>query len=465
MLEWIATNESVLSGIAAALAIVGVVSAVAFRAVNLLRSRRTAAPSMADAPSPESPAVAEPQGSVRPSLAVLPFLNLSNDPDKDYFADGLTEDILTRLSFSKHLSVKSRSSTFGFKGQSPDIRQVGNDLGVAYVVEGSVRPVGERVRITVQLIQADSGDHLWAQNYDRAATDLFEVQDDVIASIISALGAVVTKAESARAVSIQPSSLSAWEAVQRASFYRGAAGNSEEETNKSIEELRKATADEPEYAYAHSMLAWILQYRAINGLTDDARADTAEATTHLEKGLSLAPDDPFNLNICSGAVGYLGQFEKSVELCERALSIDPHFADIYFNLGLAYIHLEQFDKAEAALDRVEQMAPGGPMSRYYDWYRAMLRIRQGRYEDVVQLARSTIDQAPRYTSPYITLAVALLELGRPEEAREAIERALTVNPRLTFERLKLHTVVTGGEHGREHAKKIQEIWPSRGGGS
>jgi TolB-like protein len=460
---WIGDNEAVLSGIAAALAIVGVVSAVIIRTFDLFKPRSRAAEAPIEGPESAAlagePVLTEPR-SARPSIAVLPFLNLSDERDKDYFADGLTEDILTRLSLSRHLSVKSRSSTFGYKGQSPDIRQVGKDLDVAYVVEGSVRPVGDRVRITVQLIEAASGDNLWAQNYDRAATELFDVQDEVIASITSALGAVVSKAESSRAAAVQPNSLSAWEAVQRASFYRGALGNSEEETNQSIEELRKAAADEPDYAYAHSMLAWILQYRAINGLTDDQQADMAEAQPHLDKGLSLAPDDPFNLNICSGVMGYRGEWQRSIDLCKRGLANAPHFADLYFNLGLAYAYLDRFEEAEEALDRVEQMAPGGPMSRYYDWYRSLARIRQGRYEEAEPLLRSTIEKAPGYTSPYVQLALVEHALGREAEARATLGRCLAINPRLTPDRLQIHVVSSSGVAGAAWFEGLQTIWPA-----
>ncbi len=400
--------------------------------------------------------------SGKPSIAILPFVNMSDDSEKEYFAAGVTEDIITGLSLCRYLSVKSRASTFGFKGQSPDVRKLGQDLGVSYIVEGSIRPVADRVRINVQLITAQTGDNLWAEKYDRPAAQLFDIQDAVIASITSALGANISRAESSRAAAMKPSKLSAWEAVQRGPFYRGADGNSEEETNKSIQELRAATRDEPGYAYAHSMLAWLLHYRAINGLTDDADADFHEANGHLQKGLALAGDDPFNLNLCAGAFGYIGQVDKAEELCNRALAIDPNFADIYFNLAQAYSFAGRFEEADKALDRVEQMAPSGPISRYYDWYRSILRSWQGQHEAAEQLQRSTIEQSPSYTSPYVFLAISLAEQGKSAEATQVLDLVLTINPNLTVERLiPLAGFHPDPEQGQHRLQMFKDLWPKK----
>jgi adenylate cyclase len=478
LIDLISANEATLSGLAALLAIIGVIFALGFRATALLRDRRRNAP---PAPLPPAattattdrfphriPAGAEPSlatstpTSMKPSVAVLPFRNISGEKGNDYLAEGMTEDLITGLSLGRHLSVKSRSSTFGLKDEASDVGQLGRDLGVGYVVEGSIRPVAGNVRITVQLITASTGDSLWAERFDRPADKLFDIQDEVIAGITSTLGANIAKAESLRASSLTPHTLSAWEAVQRASFYRGAEGNSEEETNQSIEELRSAVENEPDYAYAHSMLAWILHYRAINGLSDNPGADFREAAPHLKKGLSLAPDDPFNLSICGGAFGYVGEFEKAEQLCQRALAIDPHFADAYFNLGSIYTLTGRFEEADAALDRVEEMAPKGPMSRYYDWYRSMVRASEGQFEEAARLQRATIDRSPSYTTPYLHLAISLAELGRSTEASETLGRVLEVNPRLTPDRAR----VAVGAHPdpdirRRRIELLEELWSKR----
>ena len=387
------------------------------------------------APVPDAAASEGARQDARPSVAVLPFVNMSGDADHEYFADGMTEDVITGLSASRHIAVKSRTTAFAYKGQSPDPRQLARELGVEYVVEGSVRSIGDRVRITVKLIAAASADHLWAEKYDRPAAELFDIEDEVISKITGAVGATLAKSESLRAAGVHPQSLSAWQAVQRGAFYRGASGNSETETNESIGELRAATRDEPDYAYAHSMLAWMLLYRAVNGLSDDNRSDFEEARDHLARGLSLAPDDAFNLNICGGAYSYMGDADRGEELCLRALSIDPNYADANFNLALIYSQQGRHEEAHATLDIVERVAPNGPISRYYEWYRSGFFLRARDYAAAEPLVRTAIEKAPAYATPYVHLVGILLERGRDSEAEEVAARVLAINPKLRERRM------------------------------
>ena len=365
---------------------------------------------------------------LRHPLAVLPFLNLSDDTEKEYFADGMTEDIIAGLSIGRHLAVKSRSTTFAYKTQARDAREIGKALNVKYVVDGSVRPVGERVRITVQLVEAASGDQVWAEKYDQPSAELFEIQDDVIANITTAVGANISRVESTQATRQIPTSLSAWEAVQRAPFFRDIDGNSAEAINQSIEELRHAVVEAPTYAYAHSMLAWLLYMRVINSLSHDPDSDIGDAKKHLAEGMSLGDRDPYNMNLCAAAFGYGGEFERSLELCDRALEIDPNFADVYFTKSYAYMFSNRFEEAEAALDIAEKRAPDGQISRYYGWYRALLRLREGRFPETETLARRTLAMAPRYTTVHYVLAVALAGQGKVDEAKAVVAEALQINP-------------------------------------
>jgi len=392
----------------------------------------------------------------KPSIAVLTLKNLSEDKQRDYFAQGMTEDLVAGLSRSRHFLVKSRTSSVPNAAEEVDLVSLGKNLGVKYLVDGSVRPMGDRVRISVRLSETERGSSLWAERYDRPIDQLFEIQDEVIAEITSVIGSTVTRAESTRAASLTPSSLSAWEAVQRASFYRGADGNSEEQTNQSIDELRRAVDEDPGYAYAHSMLAWILSYRALNGLSDTPGQDYDEASEHLQKGLALAADDAFNLSICGGAVGYLGDYEKSIELCNKALAVDPNYSDAFFNLSSAYQHLERFEEAHQALDKVVRMAPHGPMSRYYDWYRANILVAEGRYEEAEPFIRATIDKAPSYTSPYLYLVGVLSEQGRLDEAENIFKQVTAVNPRLSAERFRARR--ESQQHTAPGRKFLLEMW-------
>lgn len=386
--------------------------------------------------------------AAKPTVVVLPFSNLSDDVEKAFFAEGITEDLVMDLSRGRYLSVKTTYE----KDQGSD---------ALYVVKGSVRSMANRIRINVQLTNASTDETLWAERFDRRADELFEVQDEVTASITSALGAQVSKAESVRAAGLHPKALSAWEAVQRASFYRGAAGNSEEETNHSIEELRRATVAAPEYAYAHSMLAWILNYRALNVLTDYPEADYAEAQPHLEKGLSLAENDPFNLNICGGALSYIGEYDRAERLCERALSIDPNFVDAFFNLASIYTYTDRHDLADETLDRVERLAPNGPMSRYYDYYRSMLRLFQGHLDEAASLLRSTIEQAPDYPAPYLHLAVTYAEQGMMKEAADVLVRLKALSPAFLDRCAKLRSpdALTNVNHPTRNWGLLTSIWP------
>ncbi|PHS22936.1 MAG: hypothetical protein COA85_10610 [Robiginitomaculum sp.] len=394
----------------------------------------------------------------KPGIAVLPFINMSDDKENEYFADGMTEDIITGLSFSQHLSVKSRTSTFSYKGTSPDIREVGRALGVDYVAEGSVRPMGERIRITVQLIEAQSGNHIWAEKYDRPADALFDVQDEVIDAITSALGASLTKAEATRARLLKPGSLSAWQVVQKALLFSAKKGNF---NNDAIDELRNITQKEPDYAYAQSLLAWLLNSRVVNGVSDNWQADLEEAKEHLQHGLSLAPEDPFNLNLCAAALGYVGKNERSEELCQIALQINPNFPDVYFTLAQVYAYTGRFEKAEKALDTLEAMAPNGVSSLYAPWYRAISKSMQGDHKQAEKLLLQVNEIAPNYHIPYIFMAISLDALGRPDEAREAIRKTLELQPDVTVESIAANIGAhPAPKEGQRRIEVLKELWPS-----
>jgi adenylate cyclase len=399
----------------------------------------------------------------KPGIAVLPFINMSDDQENEYFADGMTEDIITGLSLSQHLSVKSRTSTFSYKGTSPDIREVGRALGVQYVAEGSVRPMGERIRITVQLIEAETGNHIWAEKYDRPIDTLFDVQDEVIDAITSALGANLTKAEATRARNLKPGSLSAWQVVQKALLmefnikdrkYSSLLGDT-------IKAVREAADKEPDYAYAHSLLAWLLNIKVTNGVSDNWRADLEEAKEHLQYGLSLAPEDPFNLNLCAAALGYAGKNERAEELCQKALQINPNFPDVYFTLAQVYTYEGRFEEAEEALDTLEAMAPNGLSSLYAPWYRAISKSMQGEHEKAEKLLLQVNEIALGYHLPYIVMAITLEALGRPDEAREAIKKALELQPDITVKRISANIRAhPDKEEGQRRIKVLKELWPS-----
>jgi adenylate cyclase len=391
---------------------------------------------------------------------VLPFTNLSEDKEQEFLADGMTEDLITGLAANRHLSVVSRNSTFSYKGRSPDIRDVGRELGVRYVLEGSVRRVGERMRTTAQLIEAASGEHLWAEKYDQPYAEMFHVQDQVVESIAGALNAQLTAVEYARARREPPEQMGAWERVQKALFdifY----GMNRERVRGGLEKLREAVALDPDYGYARSALAWTLLVGVINGYLDDIEGARREAREHLRIAMEHANDDPLTLFYAGCAYVYAGRFERSIQILERSLSRNPHQPDVYMHLGMACAHLERFDEAHRHFDRAEALAPSGGMSLAYGWYRSFAFGFEKRYEEAVRLLEALLPRLPGYSSPRIMLGLYLDALGRTDAARAQIERAVRENPGINLEGVAL---LVGAhpqpEQGAARVARLRAYWPA-----
>jgi adenylate cyclase len=418
--------------------------------------------------SPEQDFATDPDGeSDLPSIAVLPMVNMSDDKEKEFFADGMTEDVITGLSKSKHLFVISRTSTFRYKGQSPDIRDVAKELGVRYVVEGSVRSVSDRVRITVQLIDAKSGGHVWAENYDRPADKLFDIQDEVIAAITSSLGAELRRAEVDRMRHLKPAKLSSWQAVQQAIMLGFRFDDLLGSSNwPGLQELRAACKNDPDYAYAHSVLAWCLSNMVVNGYSDSVREDYQEALSHLNKALALAGDDPLNLHYCAYAMGFMGRHEEGLKLCQRVTELDPNFIDVHVAYGIIYAYLGRYGEANEALNRVELLAPLGVNFQAYAWHRANLRSLEGRHSEAEEILRTVIQQWPHYACPYYFLAIALEAQGRIDEARAAVAKALEIYPKHSLKRIGGYLGThPDPEEGKRRLEVLSALWPSTSGDS
>ncbi len=453
---WIAENDRLLSGLAAIVAVAGVLLAPLGLGMRRRREERATKPPPPVATS-ASPRTAP---SDRPSIAVLPFVNLSEDRDQEFLADGMTEDLITGLAANRHLSVVSRNSTFAYKGRSPDIRDVGRELGVRYVLEGSVRRVGESMRTTAQLIESTTGDHLWAAKYDRPYAEMFAVQDEVVASIAGALNAQLSAAEYTRARREKPSELGAWERVQRAllgTFHR----MSGEQIRAGITELREAVELDPDYSYARSALAWMLHVAVVNGFTDDIPGALAEAHPHLKAALEGGNDDPLTLFYAGATYVYSGRFERAIQILESSLARNPHQPDVHMHLGMACCQLGRFAEAHRHFDRAEQLAPSGGMSLAYTWYRSFALGFEGRYAEAVVQLEAFLPKAARYPTPRIMLGLYLDGLGRQEEARAAIERAVRESPGLNLEGLALMAGAhPDREQGRARAERLRAYWPS-----
>jgi len=270
----------------------------------------------------------------KPSIAVLPFANLSGDPEQEYFAGGVAEDIITGLSRFRSLFVIARSSTFAYKGKSPDVRDVARDLGVRYVLEGSVRKVDNRVRIAAQLIDASNGNHLWADRFDGNLDDIFALQDQITEQIVVAVEPEIQTHERECARRKPPESLGAWELVQRglAHFYRV----NKTDRREAIRLFREAIALDPEFATAHAHLAFALSATGMLGYAEDTAKVVAEVRAAAEQAVSLDPNEPMGHYALGRVQLVAGEIEMAIGEMQSAIAINPNFARGHYGLGFAY---------------------------------------------------------------------------------------------------------------------------------
>lgn len=361
----------------------------------------------------------------KPSIAVLPFQNMSGDPEQEYFADGMVEDIITALSRFKWLFVIARNSTFTYKGRSVDIRQVGRDLGVRYVLEGSVRRASDRVRITAQLIDAETRAHIWADRYDRAVDDIFALQDEITLSTVAAIEPSLRQAEIERAKRKRPENLDAYDLLLRATPLVDT--GMPEGASQAVPLLERALLIEPNYALAHGQTAFcneILYLRA--GRREDNRI---AAIRHAHTAVALGPDDAPALVYAAIAIGLVEHNRiLAQETFEAALAISPSAAWAY---SWGALILGWGGEAERAIEWGER---GIRLSPLDPWITAALHgmcmghFLRGRYEDAAAAAQRAIRSKPGFSVSYMFLAAALAKLGRMEDANAAAGRVIQLQP-------------------------------------
>ena len=361
----------------------------------------------------------------KPSIAVLPFQNMSGDAEQEYFADGMVEDIITGLSRIKWLFVIARNSTFAYKGRSVDIKQVGRELGVRYVLEGSVRKTAGRVRITTQLIDAEKGGHIWAERYDRAIDDIFALQDDITLSTVAVIEPSLRQAEIERAKRKRPENLDAYDLVLRATPLADTA--MPDGASQALPFLEKALSIDPEYALAHGQAALcheILFIRA--GRREENRV---AAIRHAHTAVALGPDDAPALVYGGIAIGLVEHDRAlALEVLESALAVSPSTA---WALLWGALILGWGGEAERAVDWGER---GIRLSPFDPWITAALHgicmghFLRGRYEDAATAIRRAIRSKPGFSISHMFLAAVLAKLGRMDEAKTAAERVLQLQP-------------------------------------
>jgi len=365
----------------------------------------------------------------KPSIAVLPFQNMSGDPEQEYFADGMVEDIITALSRFTSLFVIARNSSFTYKGKAVDIKQVGRELGVRYVLEGSVRKAAGRVRISGQLIEASTGAHLWAEKFDAALEDVFELQDTVTERVVGAIEPSVKQAEINRARTKPTSNLDAYDyflrALQQTVLY------TREGSDAALEYIRQAIALDSGYALAKAFLSVIYVERGIQGW--GAPGDRERGLADAREAIVLGSDDPSVLRWAGLTLGFWGDYERSIALLEKAARLNVNGSGILACLGWVKVYAcTDTERAIAHFERSIRLSPRDPEMTSTLTGIGFAHLIAGHNEQALAFAQQSIDEKPQFTSGHRVKIAALIFLNRPAEAKAAAEALLTFDPQFTI---------------------------------
>jgi TolB-like protein len=378
----------------------------------------------------------EPTLPDKPSIAVLPFQNMSDDPKQDYFADGMAEDIITALCQMRWLFVIARDSSFAYKGRSVDVKQVGRELAVRYVVEGGVRKAAQRVRITAQLIDAATGAHLWADHFDGDVEDIFDLQDQVTASVVGAIAPKLEQAEIERTKHKPTESLDAYDY-----FLRGMACThrmTRAATTEALELFARASELDPDFASPYGAAAFCYVVRKINGWTIDRAQEIADAARLAGRAAALGKDDAVALAFGGLALGYVvGDLEGAVALIDRALVLNPNLAVGWYASGtVRAFRGGEPDTAIEHLKRAMRLSPFDPFMFTMQGVTAFAHFFAGRYDEAAAWSERAFWQRPNILATLRIAAASNALAGRAEEAHKAVARALELDPGMRVSNLK-----------------------------
>jgi adenylate cyclase len=439
---WLSDNEAAISAVAAMIVIGGVVLA----GLRLLvRRRGEAAPevkstasaesdSAADASAPDLDPLTVPGFEGRPAIAVLPFDNLSGDPDQEYFADGIAEDLITRLSAWRDFPVIARNSSFTYKGKAVDVKQVSQELGVRYVVEGSVRKVGEQVRISAQLIDATTGAHVWAETYDRDLRDIFAIQDEITEAIVGRMHPELIRSETVRASRKDPANLDAWECYWRGWWHR--LRLTKEDNSRARHLFQKASELDPQSAWPFVGLSIAHRSDLMNQWTDSRPDSVVEMERTAQRALALDPDDPYCQLAWGMACEATGDSDKAVATFETIVRLNPSMAEAFFHLGKALAGMNRPAEAIPCLERARRLSPHDMWMHDVLAMLALACIAAGQPEEALGFAQQSVQRKPDNITGRLILAGCYAELERIAEARAAVEELLRLSPGFTLTGLR-----------------------------
>jgi adenylate cyclase len=396
---------------------------------KVLEAFTVPAPAEPTPPATSAPAATE---TKVPAIAVLPFTNMGGDPEQEYFADGITEDIITNLSLWRTFPVISRNSSFTFRGESHNLKQVAKELGARYIVEGSVRKGGNRVRITAQLIDAEEDHHLWSEKWDRTLEDIFDVQDEVSEAIARRVAPSVTGHEQNRLVRKRPENLSAWEEYLQGlrSFYERQHTDQEDPgLEQARQHFERAIQLEPSHSDAHAYLGMTSMGELTQRITKDPGKTLDEIMSHGRKAESLNPENPLALMSIAAAYFFRGDHPTALDYAQRAVKFNPSNSSGFFWQGLVQVHIGEYQQGEESILKGIELNPADQNMNHYNATHYFALLGQERYDE----ALVAIDKALRQhkSGHHLGFRAAVLgHLERGPEAKTALDNYLALRPNL-----------------------------------
>jgi TolB-like protein/class 3 adenylate cyclase/Tfp pilus assembly protein PilF len=387
-------------------------------------------------------------GPPRLSLVVLPFANIGGDPEQEYFADGVTESLTTDLSRMRGAFVIARNTAFTYKGSSIDVKKLGHELNVRYALEGSVQRRADRMRVNVQLVDAESGNHIWAERFDKPVADFFGMQDEIVARIANRLSVELTSAEARRSESAPSPDLIDLLFQGAAWLYKGPTS---ENLSRARAFFERAVALDPANADALVEMAFGEFLTAIYLFPDDRTARLAAAEAASIKALSLAPEYA-SAHLCLGCIlGVTNRPEEGIAQCERALAINRNLASAHAVIGICKMYVGRAEETEACVQEALRLSPRDPQVFYWLMFVGIAKAHLGRYEEAIAWLRKSIEVNRNNPMSHFTLAAALALLGREEEARASAQRGLALNPQFTIARVRATLQSDNPAYLSEHA--------------
>ncbi|MGB5210277.1 MAG: adenylate/guanylate cyclase domain-containing protein [Gammaproteobacteria bacterium] len=368
------------------------------------------------------------------AIAVLPFRNLSQDVEQEYFADGLAEDLVASLGALRTYPIISRNSSFSYKGKNVDVRKVGKELGAHYIVTGSVRRSGERLRVNAELVDAEGGHQIWSARYDRQLEDIFEIQDQITAEIAGSVGPALSQSEMRHARRRSPKSVDAWSSIHRGMwhlFHRSRDG-----MDKARAWAQTAIDLQPDASIAYSLICFSHMYDVIYQWTSTPETSLEMAREAAEKAVTLDKEDAMALTAMGFAASFLKQHDRAISVLERAIELNPSSAIAYWALGAALAPGGRPDEAIPMVEKAIRLSPQDPLMHEFLFAMASAHFAAGRYQEAMRFAQRSLDIEAEQPGAYRVLAAANGFLGRIVDAQAALDQMLMLAPDLSAEHLR-----------------------------